>query len=296
VTFTPTDAANYNTANGTVSITVNKANPTVTWPTAAAITYGQPLSASTLTGGTSTPAGNFAWTTPATIPTVGNSGYSVTFTPTDTANYNTLTQNVSITVNNVTITYTVTQIGGAEGISTTTGLAFTFSSSIDLAGFSIIPGDITVSGAAEKGSATFTGSGTSWTLSPITVNANGNATVSINKTGIESGSKTVAVYAKGITLTFAQITDAAGTIDITIPVLHRVSGTSTANLTLATPEQYDTGSVTWRVNGIQIGTGNSVTLNAANSANSEFGMHYLTISVKKDGVSYNKTIPFTVQY
>ncbi|MDR0487574.1 MAG: InlB B-repeat-containing protein, partial [Treponema sp.] len=96
VTFTPNDA-NYNTLTRNVNITVNKANPTVTtWPTAAPITYGRALSTSTLSGGAG--AGTFAWTTPTTIPTVGNSGYSVTFTPTDTAHYNTLTNNVSIVV------------------------------------------------------------------------------------------------------------------------------------------------------------------------------------------------------
>jgi len=77
-----------------------KTNPTITaWPTAATITYGAALSTSTLSGGTSTQAGTFAWTEPTTIPTVYNNGYSVSFTPTNTANYNTVTKTVSITVN-----------------------------------------------------------------------------------------------------------------------------------------------------------------------------------------------------
>ena len=98
MTFTPNDAANYNTVTQNVNITVNKANPTVsTWPTAAAITYGAALSTSALTGGVG--EGAFAWTNGTVIPTVTNSGYEVTFTPTDTAIYNPLTHNVSITVN-----------------------------------------------------------------------------------------------------------------------------------------------------------------------------------------------------
>jgi len=100
VTFTPTDTANYNTLKQNVAIIVNKADPTVTWPTAAAITYGAALSTSVLTGGTG--AGSFAWTNGATIPTVVNSGYEITFTPTNTANYNTLKKNVAITVYLVT--------------------------------------------------------------------------------------------------------------------------------------------------------------------------------------------------
>jgi hypothetical protein len=81
------------------TLTINKANPVITeWPTAAAITLGDTLSASNLTGGESTPAGTFAWTDGTINPPVGISNQSVTFTPTD-SNYNTATQNVSITVN-----------------------------------------------------------------------------------------------------------------------------------------------------------------------------------------------------
>jgi len=106
VTLTGTNADNYTVTMPANNITVagiTKANPIVTWPTAAAIIYGAALSTSALTGGSG--AGSFAWTNGATIPTVTNSGYEVTFTPTDTVNYNTLKQNVAITVlNAVTVT------------------------------------------------------------------------------------------------------------------------------------------------------------------------------------------------
>jgi hypothetical protein len=108
VTFTPTDATNYNTVAGTTSVTVNKATPTVTvWPTASAITYGQTLTSSTLTGGTPSTPGTFAFTTPTTAPNAGTASQSVTFTPTDTVNYNNATGTVSITVNMATPTVTV---------------------------------------------------------------------------------------------------------------------------------------------------------------------------------------------
>ena len=84
VTFTPTDTTDYSTLTGTVSVTVSKATPAVTtWPTASAITYGQTLASSTLSGGASTPAGSFAFTTPTTAPGAGTALQSVTFTPTD---------------------------------------------------------------------------------------------------------------------------------------------------------------------------------------------------------------------
>ncbi|WP_348270073.1 Ig-like domain repeat protein [Edaphobacter paludis] len=105
VTFTPTDTTNYNTVSNTVNVTVNKATPTIsTLPTISAISYGAALSTSTLIGGTGSVAGTFAWNSPATVPVVGTASYSVTFTPADTANYNTVTGMVSVTVNKVTPT------------------------------------------------------------------------------------------------------------------------------------------------------------------------------------------------
>ena len=54
----PNDTANYNRIRGSVSVTMNKANPTVTrLPIATAITYGQTLASSFLYGGSGTPGG-----------------------------------------------------------------------------------------------------------------------------------------------------------------------------------------------------------------------------------------------
>jgi hypothetical protein len=103
VTFTPNDPTAYRPAEFTVSVTVSKANPTVTWPTAGAITAGQALSLSTLSGGSATGVdgaiveGAFAWTDSTTARSTTGS-YEVTFTPTS-GNYNTATQAVSVTVN-----------------------------------------------------------------------------------------------------------------------------------------------------------------------------------------------------
>jgi hypothetical protein len=89
----------------TVAVPV-KTTPTLTVaPSASAITVGQALSVSTLTGGSASVAGAFAWTIPATVPPVGTASYEVTFTPTDTVNYNTFTTTVSVTVNPAGTTY-----------------------------------------------------------------------------------------------------------------------------------------------------------------------------------------------
>ena len=100
-------AASYALTPPALSANITPANPNVTaWPTASAITYGQTLAASTLTGGSATPAGSFAFTTPSTVPNTGTALQSVTYTPTDTADYMTISSSVSVTVNTKALTVT----------------------------------------------------------------------------------------------------------------------------------------------------------------------------------------------
>ena len=98
VTFTPTDAANYTTATGSVSLTVNKATPAITWATPAAITYGTALSGTQLNA-TASVAGTFVYNpTAGTTPAAGIQTLSVTFTPTGALNYTSATGAVSLAV------------------------------------------------------------------------------------------------------------------------------------------------------------------------------------------------------
>src|ERR1019366_7900769 len=100
LTLLGADAANYTLTQPTTNADITAANPVVTtWPTTSAITYGQTLAASTLSGGAATPAGTFAFTTPSTAPNAGTAVQNVTYTPTDTADYNTASSMVSVTVN-----------------------------------------------------------------------------------------------------------------------------------------------------------------------------------------------------
>jgi hypothetical protein len=74
--------------------------PTITaWPTAAMITRGQPLSSSTLTGGSASVPGHFAFEFPATEPLAGTNAHSVVFTPTNNAIYSSVTGSVRVAVN-----------------------------------------------------------------------------------------------------------------------------------------------------------------------------------------------------
>ena len=120
VTFTPTDTTDYTTATANVQIVVGKATPTISAvPTASAITEGATLSTSTLTGGTASVPGTFAWTTPSTVPATGTNSESVTFTPTDTTDYTTATANVQLVVNPATpmITSAAPRYFVADGFS-----------------------------------------------------------------------------------------------------------------------------------------------------------------------------------
>jgi len=96
--FTPADATNYTMAKAAVSLTVNKATPVITWETPADISYGDPLSAKELNATASVP-GVFVYTPPAgEMLTAGRQTLSVTFTPTDVADYTTAQAAVTLNV------------------------------------------------------------------------------------------------------------------------------------------------------------------------------------------------------
>jgi hypothetical protein len=131
VTFTPA-SGNYKTATQTVSVTVNKATPTISFvPSASAISFGQTLASSVLSNGTASVDGSFSFTTTSTAPSAGTVNQPVTFTPTDTANYNTTSTTVSVRVNPVSlnssdITLTPAE-DGSYAATATGGASFTYS-------------------------------------------------------------------------------------------------------------------------------------------------------------------------
>ena len=96
-------ADGYNTKTGSVVCSIAKATPTIsTQPIASAIYYGQSLADSGLNNGAASVSGTFAWKDNTSKPDVTDSNqtdYEVVFTPEDTANYNTASCNVKLTVN-----------------------------------------------------------------------------------------------------------------------------------------------------------------------------------------------------
>jgi hypothetical protein len=111
VTLTPTDTTDYVTGTVTVTLTVNKAKPVITWPGPAPITYGTAVGP-TQQNATANVAGTFAYTPNAGwIPIAGTHTMTVTFTPTDTVDYvASTTGTVTLTVNPATLTVTAQNV------------------------------------------------------------------------------------------------------------------------------------------------------------------------------------------
>ena len=98
--FTPNDTANYNSkSNVNVTVNVNKADPIANAPTGLTATYGQTLANVTLSNPQGNTPGTWAWTdSTASVGSVGSHTFTANFTPNDTANYNTASANVTVTV------------------------------------------------------------------------------------------------------------------------------------------------------------------------------------------------------
>ena len=111
VTFTPADTTDYNTATATVTLVVNKATPTITWATPSPIIYGTALSSTQLNATASVP-GTFVYSpVSGTVLGAGSQTLSVTFTPTDTTDYNAATATVTLVVTGAAADFTWTDTG-----------------------------------------------------------------------------------------------------------------------------------------------------------------------------------------
>ena len=118
VSFTPSDATNYQTATTSAAVTVDKALATITTPpSATAITFGQTIASSTLSGGVASVPGSFTFTAPATAPAAGTAAHGVTFAPGDAANYQNATASVEVTVNPAQANFATWAADPAQGLT-----------------------------------------------------------------------------------------------------------------------------------------------------------------------------------
>jgi sugar lactone lactonase YvrE len=177
VTFTPTDGTDYTSATSSVTLTVSRATPAITWPTPAAIVYGTALSGTQLNA-SSTVAGTFSYRPASGVLTAGSHTLSVTFTPTDTANYTSAISSVTLTVNQApqAITFTPPPSVVLYGVAPIT-LNATGGASGNAVVFSVLSGSGFVSG----NQLTITGTGTVVVAADQLGNANYSAAAEVTQ-------------------------------------------------------------------------------------------------------------------
>jgi hypothetical protein len=127
-----------------VRMLASQTTPTVSaWPTATAITYGETLASSTLSGGSASVDGSFAFTVPGTVPSAGTAAQGVTFTPTDTVNYSAVSSTVRarLILNHTGSFGPTTTLNGVElGAETAFTIVATCDPTLNLAPTSAGPG------------------------------------------------------------------------------------------------------------------------------------------------------------
>jgi len=112
------------TGSASGTFTIAKIVPTIaSWPTAAGIVPGEPLSAATLSGGSASVPGSFAYDAPDTILEIGTHTVAITFTPTDNSFYDIVAGTVEVTVSDLSAPDVVGQSqASAESMITGAGL------------------------------------------------------------------------------------------------------------------------------------------------------------------------------
>ena len=107
VLFTPEDLELYAVVNLDVELTIAKATPVVdSLPIASNILYGAALAEAELNGGRVDVEGTFAWKDDAKLLAAGEHSEAIIFLPTDSANFNTLEDTVTVLVGQAPLTIT----------------------------------------------------------------------------------------------------------------------------------------------------------------------------------------------
>jgi Pro-kumamolisin, activation domain/Bacterial Ig-like domain (group 3)/MBG domain (YGX type)/FG-GAP-like repeat len=203
-----TNLANYavTAINGT--LVVSASSSTITWPAPAAITYGTALSAAQLNA-TSSVAGTFSYSpAAATILHAGQQTLSVTFTPTDSTNYQSQTSSILLNVNKAPLsiaasnasrvyetanpTFTGSLNGTVNGDTFVESFSTSATTSSQAGAYAVVP---TVSGTdladyavtATNGTLTISPASTTTVFALQNQNLTFTATVSATSAGVPSG-------------------------------------------------------------------------------------------------------------
>lgn len=139
------------TGSSTGTLTINKANSSISWPAPSAITYGTRLSALQLNASGSVP-GTLTYTPVLNTLLAAGSGQSlnVTLTPND-SNYNSVSATVNIDVNKAPLSVTASNASRAYG-STNPNLSYNITGFVDGENISVLSGATSVTTAATTAS------------------------------------------------------------------------------------------------------------------------------------------------
>ncbi|MGH9598130.1 MAG: Ig-like domain repeat protein, partial [Edaphobacter sp.] len=263
VIFTPIDTRNYTTATRTVQLTVNPETPILVWANPATITYGTALSATQLdataymSDGTTILPGTYVYSPVAgTVLLAGTQQLSVTFTPTDTANFSSATKAVSLTVSQANLNVSANSFTRLYGVANPvfTGVITGQQN-----------GDIFIESFSN--SATITSDPGQYPIIPSAAGTN----LSAYTVAVQNGTLTVTKAPVVITATLSAPSTPYG--------LNVATTASVASTTTGTP----TGTITFFDNGRQIGTGNlSNGVAAFATAGLSVGNHVITTSYSGD--------------
>lgn len=118
-TATATATDNFTGSNNSLTWTISKATPELTWPAPATIVQGTPLSSTQLNATAGGVSGTFDYTPAAgTVLGLGaDQTLSVTFTPTDTDNYYPVTTTTTITVISAYDSWAATALAGLPALA-----------------------------------------------------------------------------------------------------------------------------------------------------------------------------------
>ena len=264
VTFTPTDVTDYTTATASVTLQVNQAMPVLTWATPSPINFGTALSAAQLDA-TSSIAGAFLYNPAAgTIPAVGSDTLSVTFTPTDAADYTAATASVTLVVNSVnpvpvisSLTPALTSAGSAGFSLTVNGSSYVTGSTVywgttPLTTQYVSPSQLTASVTASQVASP--GTGTISVQSPSPGGGTSNTLqFEIDTAGTGSGTapvfaSTTALVTAGSTATYAVTLPSTAT-DVSVSCLNAPAGVTcsyaSGTVSIATSSSSPKG--TWQI-------------------------------------------------
>jgi streptogramin lyase len=152
VSFTPTDTVDFTDAEGSTTITVEKAAPVLTWGAPAGIVYGTSLEPGQLDATASVP-GTFTYQqTPGTVLNAGaGQTLTATFTPSDLVDYLSGTVTTTIDVSPAPLTITAQNASGTAG-EPLPAFSVSYQGFVDGQGPDVLGGSLSLSTSASSSS------------------------------------------------------------------------------------------------------------------------------------------------